>query len=250
MLHFFAFKHYNVYMNNPLFWLVWIALVALSFGVPFWASQRFKKKAYEVNEFNSTQEIRGIDLITEMFIYYGIDEFDTNIIGGLFTDNYNFINKTLNLTSSTYYGSSLSCHAIACHEAGHAIQFKKNYFWAAFSKKYVHLVQIISFVTIGILFFYIFFPSLLLLYIFCVGSGILFLYQGVVVMIEYDATHRALKFFKNSKYFDEFALKNARKVLMSAWTTYWASWFSSFLQFAFSLVLVIFATFGIALFLR
>ena len=229
--------------SNFLF--IGIILIFFAVVIPHRMTRYFTKKAYEVNQFNLTKKIKGIDLITEMFIYYGIDEFDTNIVKGLFTDHYSFNNNTLNITSQTYNGSSLSCLALACHEVGHAVQFSKSNAWAIFSKKHAHVLKKLALVTGGFLLFYFAYPAVILLYLFCITTAMLLVYQSVVVAVEHDATNRTLKFFNDSKYFDAFALSKVRKVLTASWATYWAFWISAFLQFALGIVFLILASLGI-----
>ena len=57
----------------------------------------------------------------------GIYDVSVNHISGDLTDNFNPMNKTLNLSDSVFGSDSIAAVGVAAHEAGHAIQHSEGY---------------------------------------------------------------------------------------------------------------------------
>ena len=226
--------------NHYLYIIVIFALIIVQIAVPLLAQSNFKRTAHKYAQKMSSTNVAGINLISEMFDFWDIPDFKVTIIPGNFTDNYNFKTNILNLSHNSYHGSSISNHAVACHEAGHAVQFRKNFVWAEFSKKITNFMQIVTMFNIIFFFIWIFTNNVWPLYAFTALTSIIFLYQLNIVIIEYDATRRGLKFMKNSAYFENAEIKAARNVLLSAWMTYWALTFVYLMEIGFGIFLILY----------
>ena len=62
-----------------------------------------------------------------MLRYYGVS--DVTVEMGLhpFSDAFDYRRKVIYLEPSVFNGNSVTAHAVACHECGHAVQHAKKY---------------------------------------------------------------------------------------------------------------------------
>ena len=158
-------------------------------------------------------------------------------VRGSLTDNFDPRTKTISLSDTVRNSYALGAIGVACHEAGHAIQHDKKYFFSSARLKLVPVVNIAS---------RLMWPIFIVGYILGFASpytaiGRIFIYAGLVVMglsllfslvtlpTEFDASRRAYKYLKTCLLPDEAA--GVRKVLTAAAMTYVASFMMSSLQF-------------------
>jgi hypothetical protein len=134
----------------------------------------------------------------------------------------------LHLSEENYEGGSVASVAVACHEAGHAVQTAQGY---AFGKFRTALVPVVNFTqqVWGILFVvgvFSKFAGLTMLAIGCFAFSVLF--QLVTLPVEIDASRRAVRYLAESgSGVDE---RGARSVLIAAALTYVAAALISVLQ--------------------
>ena len=159
-------------------------------------------------------------------------------IAGSLTDNFNPKTKVLSLSDSVYSKSTVSAIGVACHEAGHAIQHSKKFF---FSSLRLALVPVVNFAN------RLLFPIMLVGMLFgflgsfgVVGQafvwagvalfGMSLLFSLVTLPTEFDASRRAQEALREGYLTDEEAVLS-RKVLTAAAMTYVVSFLMSLLQF-------------------
>lgn len=227
-------------MSQQYFILFGLLFTWSALFLPFLIQKKFINTAKKNAISAKLTTITGIDLISEMFHEAGVETFEVRIISGVFTDHYNLHNNTLNLTSSTYHGSTLSNFAIACHEAGHNIQFEKKWFWARLYKTLLPLNNYVFGLLVFVIIFSLFFFSVIFNIFATVLASLLFLYSVIVLIVEQNATYRGLRFLKSSDYFDKIELSGCKKVLTIAWLTYFCRSFILFLLIAFLIVIIVF----------
>ncbi|MCM1367677.1 MAG: zinc metallopeptidase [Roseburia sp.] len=158
-------------------------------------------------------------------------------VRGSLTDNFNPRTKTISLSDSVRNSSSIGAIGVACHEAGHAVQHDKKYF---FSAARLALVPVVNFAST------LMWPIFIIGFVLGFASpytdiGRIFIIAGIIVMglsllfalvtlpTEFDASRRAYKYLK-TKLMPEEAV-GVRKVLTAAAMTYVASFMMTALQF-------------------
>ena len=158
--------------------------------------------------------------------------FDVTIVqaSGVLTDNYNPVNKTLNLSPAVYGGDNVSAVAVAAHECGHAIQHAQNYPLLMLRKSVAPVRNIGSTgsyicILLGILFS---FPSLILIGAI-LFSGIVF-FNLITLPVEVDASRRALSQVEQMNLLTDDEMTGGRKVLVAAGMTYFISLVTSIVQ--------------------
>lgn len=171
----------------------------------------------------------GADVARRMLRDEGATDVGIQQISGHLTDNYDPRTNQLNLSSENLNGGSVASVAVACHEAGHAVQHARGYLPVKIRTALVPLVSFTS--SIWIL---VFMAGVLLgqsglqtaaivLFAFSV------LFQLVTLPVEIDASRRAVKYIKGAG-LGEQAEGGARSVLIAAALTYVAAALVSVVQ--------------------
>ncbi len=177
----------------------------------------------------------------------GLQDVQIVRVGGQLTDHYNPKTKTLALSEDVCDSTSIAALGIACHEVGHAIQFKQDYLPVKIRNILVPICNFGSnlmwvLLCMGFLFFYIF-TTPIFLYI-GIGVFALFVLLNLVTLpCEFNASKRALILLEDSGMLTSTELVGAKSVLNAAALTYVASLIISILNLL-RLVLTLFSVFG------
>ncbi len=170
--------------------------------------------------------------------YKGLQDVNVVEISGNLTDNFNPKNKTISLSSDVYNSTSISAIAVACHEVGHAYQYKDNYFPIKIRNTIIPICNISSklllpLVIIGLIFDFLLFMPIFGNIILISGVtifGLSTLFNFITLPIEYNASNRAYDMIIKSGELDQEELNGAKKVLSSAALTYLAAFVYSLLN--------------------
>lgn len=158
----------------------------------------------------------------------GASEVTISRVGGHLTDHFDPRDMSLHLSDENYEGGSVASVAVACHEAGHAVQTARGYAFGRFRTALVPVVNLTQ-RTWGILFVLGMFSGiagLTTLAIVCFSFSVLF--QLVTLPVEIDASRRAVRYLSESgSGVDE---RGARSVLIAAALTYVAAALVSVVQ--------------------
>jgi Zn-dependent membrane protease YugP len=121
-----------------MYWILFIGTALIS-----WLVQRnFKRKFEKYSKMPLSNGMTGKEVAEKMLHENGIYDVQVQMAHGLLTDNYNPLNKTVNLSEGVYSSPSVAAAAVAAHETGHAIQHAKAY---APLKMRSALVPVVSF---------------------------------------------------------------------------------------------------------
>ena len=155
-------------------------------------------------------------------------------VGGHLTDHYNHKKKILALSDSVHDSTSIAALGVACHEVGHAIQFKQNYLPVKIRNVLVPICnygsKVVWFLLLmGFAFYYVL-NSAVYLYLGIAVFGLFVLMHLVTLPCEFNASKRATQLLKNSGYLSSSELVGAKKVLSAAALTYVAALIVSILE--------------------
>ena len=170
----------------------------------------------------------GAQVARAMLDREGASEVTISRVGGHLTDHFDPRDMSLHLSDENYEGGSVASVAVACHEAGHAVQTARGYAFGRFRTALVPVVNLTQ-RTWGILFVLGMFSGiagLTTLAIVCFAFSVLF--QLVTLPVEIDASRRAVRYLSESgSGVDE---RGARSVLIAAALTYVAAALVSVVQ--------------------
>ncbi len=151
----------------------------------------------------------------------GIYDVSVNHINGDLTDNFNPMNKTLNLSDSVFGSDSIAAVGVAAHEAGHAIQHSEGYVPIKIRSAIVPVVNIGTRLSLPVILIGCFMNYNQVI----ISAGILLfslglLFSLITLPVEFNASRRAIRILDESGILSGEELSGAKKVLFAAAMTY------------------------------
>lgn len=171
----------------------------------------------------------GADVARAMLAANGVDGVGIEPVPGELTDHFDPRDNSLHLSPANFQGSSVASVAVACHEAGHAVQFDKGYVPGRIRTALVPVVNFASniWMIIFIIGVSMAATGLINLAIILFAASVLF--QLVTLPVEFDASRRALAYVSQAGFSQE-VVTGSRQVLFAAALTYVAAALVSCLQ--------------------
>ncbi|MBR2835410.1 MAG: zinc metallopeptidase [Coriobacteriales bacterium] len=149
---------------------------------------------------------------------------------GDLSDYYDPKTDSLNLSDSSQYGNSVASMAVACHEAGHAVQHARKYGPVLARTALVPAVNIGSQLWMIVLIAGIVINWSGLITLGIILFAVVVLFQIVTLPVEFDASNRALQFIQSDPRIPSDQAAGAKKMLVAAALTYVAAALTSILQ--------------------
>jgi Zn-dependent membrane protease YugP len=185
-------------------------------------SQQLKAKFRKYSQLKLQNGMSGAEVARKMLEDNGIHDVEIKAARGMLTDHYNPANKTVNLSEGVYSQRNAAAAAVAAHECGHAVQHATAYTWLQLRSKLVPVVSVSSRFAQWVLLAGIFtvntFPQLLLIGIIMFGAMTLF--SIITLPVEYDASHRALRWMEQKNVVTQSEHRAAKDALKWAARTY------------------------------
>jgi len=186
----------TTYLNNGLYWIIFIVFMLLSWVV----SARLKSKFRKYSKVPIASGMTGRDVAEKMLRDNGITDVTVHSVQGELSDHYNPLKKTINLSHDVFAGASVAAAAVAAHETGHAIQHAQAYSWLNMRSKLTPVVSFasnwIQWVLIAGLFLVKSRPEILLVGI--VLFAVTTLFSVITLPVEVNASKRALAWLSNA----------------------------------------------------
>ncbi|MBQ1901227.1 MAG: zinc metallopeptidase [Lachnospiraceae bacterium] len=222
-----------MYYGLGLFYDPTYILVVIGAVICLLASARVKSTFQKYSNYRSTLGMTGREAAEQMLQRNGIYDVQVVHIPGQLTDHYDPRNKTLALSDPVYNARSVAAIGVAAHECGHAIQHQKAYVPLRMRAALVPAANFGSAICWPLIIFGFFITSNTGYYLIMLGIllfSLSVLFQLVTLPVEFDASHRALVFLRDSEMLNPAELKDTRKVLSAAALTYVASAAAMILQ--------------------
>ena len=134
----------------------------------------------------------------------------------------------IRLSDSVYGNTSTAAIGVACHEAGHAVQYASNY---APIKLRAAIIPLTNFgsklamplILIGLFLSFLGNFSYTLVYLGIACFGLSLVFQLVTLPVEFNASHRAVRAISEAGILTQQELTGAKKTLKAAAMTYVAA---------------------------
>lgn len=200
----------------------YFALMILIMLASWFVGYRLKSKFEKYSKLHLQNGMSGAEIAQKMLHDHGI--YDVRVIStpGRLTDHYNPMDKTVNLSEAVYNERNAAAAAVAAHEVGHAVQHATAYKWLTMRSKLVPVVSVASnimpWILIGGILLLQTFPQLLLFGI--VLFSLTTLFSIITLPVEYDASHRAIKWLEQKHMVTQQELAGAKDSLTWAARTY------------------------------
>ena len=208
-----------------------VVLVALVLGV---AAQGYIKSTYRKwSQVDAGIEGTGADVARRMLASGGAGSVGITWVAGSLTDHYDPRDNKLHLSDDNYRGASVASVAVACHEAGHAIQAAKGFGFYRLRTMLVPAVTIAERSWVLVLLAGVFLSISGFVQLAIVLFAVSVVFQLVTLPVEIDASRRAVAYLSaHGSGLDE---RGARAVLTAAALTYVAAALTSIMQLVYLL---------------
>ena len=215
--------------------ITYIVLVLPFVFLSLWASHNVNSTFKRYSAQFSSRGITAAQAAQRVLSVNGVRNVTVEHISGSLTDHYDPRDNVIRLSDSVYSSTSTAAIGVACHEAGHALQYARGYFPIKIRAAIIPITNIGSrmampLILLGILFSFSgqFSQLMVDLGIACFGLSLLF--QLITLPVEFDASHRAMVCIGESGLLTEQEQKGARKTLQAAALTYVAATAVAFMQ--------------------
>lgn len=207
---------------------MYIILVLPAMFFAMWASFKVKRTFNLYSSQSTTNNLSAHEVCRTMLDNKGLYAVAINRISGNLTDHFDPRTNTINLSDSVYNSTSTAAIGVACHEAGHAIQYAEQYNPIMIRNAIFPVVNFSSNLAIPLIFIGFFFLRASNMAIYLVYLGIILfasstLFHAITLPVEFDASNRAISALRDSQLLSTFELKGAKKVLDAAALTYVAA---------------------------
>ena len=147
---------------------------------------------------------------------------------GNLTDHFDPRTNVIRLSDSVYDSTSTAAIGVACHEAGHAVQYAQQYAPIKLRAAIIPVTNIGSklampLILLGVLFSAFGYMSYSLVYLGIACFGLSLLFQLVTLPVEFNASRRAMAAIESAGILTDEEQKGARKTLTAAAMTYVAA---------------------------
>lgn len=171
----------------------------------------------------------GEEVARRMLDSNGASQVGITHVAGHLTDYYDPRDNMLHLSPENYQGGSVASVAVACHEAGHAVQTAKGYMPGRIRTALVPVVNFTQNTWMIVLLLGMFLGLMGLVRLAIIFFAFSVIFQLVTLPVEIDASRRAVKYLGSSAG-GAIDKKGARQVLTAAALTYVAAALISVLQ--------------------
>ena len=208
--------------------LTYVILVLPCIIFSLWASFRvnstFKKYA---NQY-SRRRITGAEAAQRVLHANGVRDVRIERVGGNLTDHFDPRTNVIRLSDSVYGSTSTAAIGVACHEAGHAVQYAQNYAPIKFRAAIIPVTNIGSMlamplILIGLLFTFMESASYIFVYAGIACFALSLVFQLVTLPVEFNASRRAMQAIADADILAPDEQVGARKTLTAAAMTYVAA---------------------------
>lgn len=200
-----------------------------------WASTSVNNTFRRYEKQISQRRISGAQAALRVLHHNGVHGVRIERISGNLTDHYDPKANVIRLSEKVYDSCSTAAIGVACHEAGHAVQYAQNYFPIRIRTAIIPLTNFGSklampLILLGIVFSFSgnFSYTLVYLGILCFALSLVF--QLVTLPVEFNASRRALAAIEETDLLTAAERSGARKTLRAAAMTYVAAVAVAFAQ--------------------
>ena len=176
----------------------------------------------------SMRHITGKDAAKRVLQANGVTNVRVERISGNLTDHFDPKSNVIRLSDSVYDNTSTAAIGVACHEAGHAVQYAQEYFPIKVRSAIIPITNIGSrlampLILLGVLFGVGGAYSYTLVYIGIACFALSLVFQLVTLPVEFNASRRAMEAIEDTGLLTDEEQRGARKTLTAAAMTYVAA---------------------------
>ena len=226
MPYYAGYGGYGAYSADAIYFVLLIPVMILSLWAQFQVSGNFKKysQVYCVNRLTGA---RAAEAVLRSHGVFGVG---IRRCSGSLTDHYDPRDNCIYLSEPVYDQATVAAVGVACHEAGHAVQYAEDYFPIRVRSAVIPATQFGSKFSFIALFLGLILNSQSLLLTGIILFGLTTFFQLVTLPVEFNASARAIRTIENERLLNGNEITGAKRVLRAAALTYVAALLMSALQ--------------------
>jgi Zn-dependent membrane protease YugP len=176
----------------------------------------------------STRRITGAQAAQRVLSSNGVSGVRIERISGNLTDHFDPRSNVIRLSDNVYDSTSTAAIGVACHEAGHAVQYAQHYFPIKLRAAIIPITNLGSKLAMPLILFGVLFSALgaafeSLIYIGIACFSLSLVFQLVTLPVEFNASRRAIRAISDGELLTTEEIRGARKTLSAAAMTYVAA---------------------------
>ena len=206
----------------------YIMLVLPCLILSLWASASVNSTFQKYSKQLSSRRITGAQAAQRVLESCRVYNVKIERVNGNLTDHYDPKNNVIRLSNNVYDNYSTAAIGVACHEAGHAVQYAENYAPIKLRAAIIPVTNIgsklaLPLILLGVLFSYLGSYSYALVYLGIACFGLSLVFQLITLPVEFNASNRAIASISAYGILTDDEIKGAKKTLRAAALTYVAA---------------------------
>ncbi|MGM9589628.1 MAG: zinc metallopeptidase [Faecousia sp.] len=206
----------------------YVILVLPCLLLSLWASANVNSTFKKYSKQYSARRLTGAEAAQRVLQANGVRGVRIDRVSGNLTDHYDPKTNVIRLSDNVYDNTSTAAIGVACHEAGHAVQYAENYAPIKLRAAIIPLTNFGSRIAMplilaGILMTFLGRFSDTLVYLGIAAFGMSLVFQIVTLPVEFNASRRAMAAIESSNLLTSEEQRGARKTLTAAALTYVAA---------------------------
>ncbi len=206
-------------------------LVLIGLLISSLAQANIQRKFDKYKKIKTQKSITGFDAARYILSTNSYNDISIKKVRGALSDYFNPINKEIALSETSMTDTSIASLAVAAHECGHVIQYKKGYIPLKIKSFLIPAVGLGSKLSFPLILLGIFLSMEKLISIGIFLFSFVLIFQIITLPVEFDASRRALKVLNESDMLVGVENDYAKDMLKAAALTYVAATISTALQF-------------------
>ncbi len=208
--------------------ITYIILVLPCVLLSLWASSNVKSTFNRYSKQYSRRHLTAEEAARRVLAANGVQGVRIERVSGNLTDHFDPRTNVIRLSDSVYGNTSTAAIGVACHEAGHAVQYAHNYAPIKLRAAVIPLTNFGSKIAMPLILLGILFTSLgtmsdFLVYLGIACFGMSLVFQLITLPVEFNASRRALSAIESGELLTEEEQRGAKKTLTAAALTYVAA---------------------------
>ena len=193
-----------------------------------WASSSVNSTFNKYSKINSMRHLTGAEAAQRVLSANGVRGVRIERVSGNLTDHFDPKTNVIRLSDSVHSSTSVAAIGVACHEAGHAVQYAQDYGPIKLRAAIIPATNIGSklampLILAGILFSFLGNLSYGLVYLGIACFSLSLVFQIMTLPVEFNASRRAIETIESSGILTEEEQRGAKKTLKAAAMTYVAA---------------------------
>ncbi len=206
--------------------IYYLLLVVPAFVLALWAQIKVKGTYKKMSAVRNARGLTGAQAASRVLYEHGVTNVRIEHVSGTLTDHFDPRANVIRLSDGVFDSTSVAAVGIACHEAGHAVQYAKDYAPIRVRNAILPVCNVGSRIGLPMAVIGLVIGSMVGRWLFWAGIllyALVALFQLVTLPVEFNASRRALQTIDDTGMLAGDEYKGARKVLTAAALTYVAA---------------------------